>query len=86
MSRRKASPKASPAGRSSDAPKAWGPDAPMAVAGLTSYRYRGRFGWVMIGARDNADALRQAARSIDGEPQLDCLEVWSSGGYVRVKP
>jgi hypothetical protein len=25
---------------------------PLAAAGLTSYRYKGRYGWIMIGARD----------------------------------
>lgn len=56
-------------------------DRPMAAPGLTSYRYRGRYGWVMIGAKDNADALREAARSIDGEPDPARLEVWREGRY-----
>lgn len=38
-------------------------DRPCAAAGLTSYRYRGRYGWIMIGAKDDRDAMREAARS-----------------------
>lgn len=38
-------------------------DRPCATPGLTSYRYRGRYGWIMIGARDDRDAMREAARS-----------------------
>ena len=57
---------------------------PLAAAGLTSYRYRGRWGFVMIGARDDDDALREAARSIEGEPSRDNLEVWIGDRYVAV--
>ena len=38
-------------------------DRPCAAPGLWSYRYRGRYGWIMIGARDDADAMREARRS-----------------------
>ena len=51
-------------------------DGPMASAGLTSYRYAGRYGPVMIGAKDDADALREASRSIEGVPDPAKLEVW----------
>lgn len=56
---------------------------PCAVAGLTSYRYRGRYGFVMIGARDDDDAIREAGRSIDGPPDPTRLELWdaSAGAY-----
>ena len=37
---------------------------PCATKGLTSYRYRSTFGWVMIGATDDTDALNEANRSI----------------------
>ena len=61
---------------------AWGTDRPLAVKGLTSYRYRGRFGWIMIGAKDTAEALREAERS-HGEPcTVDRLEIWTSAGYA----
>lgn len=56
-------------------------EAPCALSGFTSYRYRGPYGWVTIGAMDDADALRQAARSVFGEVERVRLEVWTPGGY-----
>lgn len=38
-------------------------DKPCAGPGLWSYRYRGRYGWIMIGAKDDREAMREAARS-----------------------
>ena len=35
-------------------------DRPLAAPGLISYRCRNRFGWTMIGARDDTDALKEA--------------------------
>lgn len=59
-------------------------DRPLAAYGLTSYRYAGRYGFVMIGATDDADALREAARSIDTPPTLDKLQVWDQTlGHYR---
>ena len=56
---------------------------PLAAPGLTSYRYRGRYGWVMIGATDTNDALREAARSIaPTKPTIDNLERWDGWKYV----
>jgi len=56
-------------------------DKPLAIPGLISYRLRGRYGWVMIGARDIADAMREAARSTD-KPQRNALQVWDGARYV----
>lgn len=57
-------------------------DKPLASAGLTSYRYKGAFGWVMIGATDVTDALREAQRSVS-MPVCDVyLQVWSGHCYV----
>lgn len=57
-------------------------EKPLAAPGLNSYRYAGRFGWVMIGARNEADALAEAARSISGqaEPAIsrERLQVWTT--------
>jgi hypothetical protein len=39
----------------------------------------------MIGARDNADALREAARSVDNEPVIDHLEVWNGTAYEAAR-
>jgi len=60
-------------------------ERPLAAPGLISYRYfNGAYGWVMIGATDNADALRQAARSIDGEPAWSNLWIWNGLKYQPV--
>jgi len=61
-------------------------ERPCAAPGLISYRYRGRFGWIMIGARDDDDALREAARSTDDPITLNNLECWSATAarYVAV--
>jgi hypothetical protein len=56
-------------------------DRPLAAPGLTSYRYRGRFGFIMIGAVDNSDALRQALRSTAGPLKLEKLEIWNGSNY-----
>ena len=56
-------------------------DKPCAVAGLTSYRCRGCFGRIMIGATDDADAWREARRSTDAPAGM---EVWNGREYVPV--
>ena len=64
-------------------------EKPLAAEGLTSYRYKnGRYGYVMIGAKDDAGALAEAARSIgQGKPEVAGLEVWDAGAkkYVPVQ-
>jgi hypothetical protein len=53
-----------------------------AAHGLTSYRYAGNYGWIMIGATDHADALREAARSMRHDaPTIDKLQVWNGTQY-----
>lgn len=52
---------------------------PLAVPGLESYRYRG----IMIGAKNDDEALKEAARSTVGEVSRGNLEVWR-GKYVPV--
>jgi len=59
-------------------------DRPLAAAPLKSYRYKGAYGWIMIGARDDADALVQAARSFSDKrltANLDNLERWNGYFY-----
>lgn len=53
-------------------------DRPCAAAGLTSYRYpSGYSGWIMIGARDDDDALNEANRSLTRTTaERSRLEVW----------
>lgn len=57
-------------------------DKPLAAEGLISYRLKGRFGWVMIGALDDDDAMTQAARSTPN-PQIENLEIWNGAQYVN---
>ena len=58
-------------------------DRPLAGRGLTSYRLRGRYGYIMIGARDHEDAMREAARSTPN-PDRNALEIWNGDRYVKV--
>ena len=57
-------------------------DRPLATHGLTSYRYRGQYGWIMIGATSNEFALREAGRSTLAPLSIDRLEVWNGDSYV----
>lgn len=59
-------------------------DKPLADHGLISYRYRGRYGWIMIGAKDDTDALNEARRSTDDAVTADKLEIWNGSEYVSV--
>lgn len=59
-------------------------DMPMAAPGLISYRCKNRFGWTMIGARDDADALREARRTWSGSRGED-LQRWNGTQYVPVQ-
>lgn len=53
--------------------------------GLTSYRYRGRYGWIMIGATDDKDALNEAGRSLTWDaPVMSNLERWNGDYYVPI--
>ncbi|MFP3637692.1 hypothetical protein [Paraburkholderia sp. SIMBA_054] len=56
---------------------------PLAAPGLISYRCKGPFGWVMIGATDLADAVREAGRSTV-DVRLENMEVWDGSKYVSV--
>jgi hypothetical protein len=56
-------------------------DKPLAGKGLVSYRAKGRYGYIMIGAKDDVDAMRQAFRSSDAAHDL---EVWNGTCYVPV--
>lgn len=57
---------------------------PMAADGLISYRYRGRYGWIMIGASTDTEALSEAQRSTDDTVTPDRLERWNGRHYVGV--
>jgi hypothetical protein len=62
-------------------------DRPLGTLPLKSYRYRGSYGWIMIGAVDNADALREAERSLSSgaEALPERLEVWDGKRYVAAR-
>lgn len=51
---------------------------PCAAAGLTSFRYKGRYGFVMIGATNTEDALREARRSVTGPATVNNLDIWDA--------
>ena len=57
-------------------------DLPCASDGLRSYRARSCYGWIMIGAKDHADAMREAKRS---SKDAHTLQVWNGIQYVHVK-
>ncbi len=62
-------------------------DKPLAAAGLVSYRYEGPYGWIMIGAKDDADALSEANRSLEHKTaSLSKLQVWEGDKYVPAHP
>lgn len=57
---------------------------PLAASGLTSYRCKQPFGWIMIGARDDNDAMNEARRST-ANPTIEDLQVWNGTAYVPCK-
>ena len=58
---------------------------PLAAADLTSYRYRAPLGFIMIGARDEEEALREAARSTSSKILRELLQVWDGSSYVYLE-
>ena len=64
-------------------------DKPCAAPGLISYRYEGPFGFIMIGAVSDEDALDEAKRSLTGSTlSPDKLQVWdgNTNTYKNVYP
>lgn len=60
-------------------------DKPVAAHGLISYRYKGRYGWIMIGAKDDNDALREAQRSTSDKVTMENLQVWKGLQYENLQ-
>ena len=56
-------------------------ERPISAAGLISYRCRGMWGWIMIGAKDNAEAFNEALRS-SLNAKRETLEIWNGEKYV----
>ena len=59
-------------------------DKPMASDGLISYRYRGRYGFIYIGASTDTEALLEAQRSTDDKVTPDRLERYNGQRFVEV--
>jgi hypothetical protein len=59
-------------------------ERPCAAHGLISYRYKGRYGWIMIGAKDDANALKEAQRSTSDKVIADNLQIWNKTAYQGV--
>lgn len=57
---------------------------PCAAAPWLSYRYKGRYGYIMIGAKDDTDALREAQRSTSDAVSMDNLERWIDIQYIKI--
>ena len=56
-------------------------DKPMAAKPYTSYRCRGAYGWIMIGAMGTQDAMSEARRSYSLAKRGD-LQVWDGNKYI----
>ncbi len=56
-------------------------DRPLAAKGLTSYRCKSRYGWIMIGANDHDDAMHEARRS-SSDARREDLQIWNGLEYV----
>ncbi|CAB4127887.1 hypothetical protein UFOVP96_56 [uncultured Caudovirales phage] len=72
--------------RAEKAEKHWS-EKPMASEGLKSYRYQGRYGHIMIGAKDHEDALKEAQRSTRDKVGAEHLEEWNEehGKYAPLQ-
>lgn len=60
-------------------------DRPLAAEGLTSYRCKGPFGWIMIGANDDDGAFKEALRSSERADRAT-LQRWNGVEYADVAP
>jgi hypothetical protein len=56
----------------------------LAAHGLLSYRYKGRYGWVMIGASDHLKAIKEAQRSTADTVTPDRLQFWDGQQYSPI--
>lgn len=60
-------------------------ERPLASPGLLSFRLALPFSFVMIGAKDEADAMIQASRSTP-HPRLEDLQRWNGRAYEPCHP
>lgn len=54
----------------------------MASNGLMTYRYRGRYGFIYVGASNDTEALSEAQRSTDDTVTPDRLERYNGQHFV----
>jgi hypothetical protein len=59
-------------------------DHPTASNGLMTYLYRGRYGFIYIGASTDTEALLEAQRSTDDKVTPDRLEQYNGQHFVGV--
>jgi cobalamin biosynthesis Co2+ chelatase CbiK len=62
-------------------------ERPSAAPGKTAYRYRYGFGWIMVDAKDQDDALKKvgvATCDEDYVPNLKHLEIWNGTEYEKI--
>ncbi len=59
---------------------------PLAMPGFISYRYKGRFGWIMAAAHDTEGALKEVARSTDAKIECANLQIYNyeKGQYIDI--
>lgn len=57
-------------------------DLPLAAKGFSSYRAKSPYGWIMIGAKDDEDAWREAHRSTANPTDL---QKWNGERYETVR-
>lgn len=60
-------------------------ELPLASPGLLSFRLALPFSFVMIGAKDEADAMIQASRSTP-HPRIENLQRWNGQAYEPCRP
>ena len=56
-------------------------DRPLAAHGWISYRAKSPYGWIMIGAANDAGALKEARRSNETVQESD-LQIWNGREYA----
>lgn len=58
-------------------------EKPLAQSPLISYRCKSLYGWIMIGAKNEEDAMREALRSNELAKRED-LQKWDGSQYQPV--
>ena len=56
----------------------------LAAKPYLSYRYKGKYGWIYIGAMNERGALKEAARSTVDKIERKNLQKWDGANYINV--